>query len=476
LNEPQVIDLFDGFDMLPTQGEFCRSPVRHKFYIGSVGSGKTEILCRYAVQCCASIPDNQWVIGRYTLKDFKNTTQESLERIIPPEIVIRELPSNEGLIIRTHDPDKPSKLLYAHYDKPAPYMSLELGGFAIDEINGADQSPAVPEGVHKMLCTRLGRRKHVKRPYGIAGGNPAGHNWVWKVSSTSSDQRKHDFMMFKPQPFENDKNLIKDYYKNLMGFGDDWVKRYVYGSDDVFEGQVYTEFNPRDHIIDPFEIPKEWPRIIAMDHGLRNPTAVLLAAIGFDGEIYVYGEYYQADRAIPFHVHQIKFRTRGLDKAQSVTWVCDPSIFNKTMQKGGASYSVYDEYRDAGLGQWEPGENDMQAGRNRLKTYLKARMIKFFRNRTKNVQRELTQLHWKRLRTIQDRDDPEEEADIDNHTVDCLRYLVMSRPDKALKAPLNRNIDYPRMKKIQTRNHYARAAGELAKSDALENFEDESYL
>jgi len=112
--------------------------------------------------------------------------------------------------------------------------------------------------------------------------------------------------------------------------------------------------------------------------------------------------------------------------------VADPSIFSKTMQTNGRIFSVYDEYSDQGLEDWNPGENDIAAGRNRIKEYLKTGRLKFFRGRTVNIWREMAGLHWRRMRSLQDVNAPEEEADVDNHGPDALRYLVMSRPDAAV--------------------------------------------
>lgn len=240
--------------------------------------------------------------------------------------------------------------------------------------------------------------------------------------------------MFSPSPMENGPNLPPGYYERLArDNGPEWVARYVHGSHDVFEGQVYPELSDALHCENPFVIPPTWPRIIALDHGLRNPTCVIFAAINQDGVIFLYDEHYEAGKLVAHHAQRIKTRLPGMEKAREVTWVADPSIFSKAMQTEGRVFSVYDEYEEAGLAEWTPGENDIAAGRNRIKTMLRDGKLKFFRGRVPNTWREMTQLHWQRLRTLQDRDAPEQEADVDNHSVDALRYLVMSRPDPAEK-------------------------------------------
>jgi hypothetical protein len=433
-----------------------------------MGSGKSDILCRHTIICMAGVPDNQGVIGRFTHQDFKRTTLRTLQEIFNenPGLIRRELPQGEGWEINTTDPDKPSTLWTAHFDKTGPYASMALGLFAIDEVNGDSLSPSVPEAVFRMLAARLGRQKNVKHPYGLLCGNPGGHNWVWKRFSPDSPEHHlyPDHAWFKPQPFENEKNLPESYYQHLMVNGKEWAQRYVYGSDDVFEGQVYPELNERDHARPPHDIPPEWPRIIVLDHGNRNPTAILYCAIDFDGRIIVYDELYEAGKPISYHAKRIKERNAredNFDKAQAVDWIADPAIFHKgTMQKAGKFFSVFDEYSDQGLSEWTPGENDSKAGRNRVKELLAGDGLKIMKRRCPNLWRELTQLRWKKLRTLmqQDKNPPEEEQDHDNHTCDCLRYAVMSRPEAAFRKIIPKPTTRKKWRRVRTRSLYQRAA------------------
>lgn len=426
------VELGGGITLRPTQQAFASSPCRHKAYIGPMGSGKSLVLCLVCLILASSIPGNAGVIGRYSRFDFNRTTRIRLEALLPEALIERQLPNGEGWVIRTSDPERPSTLWTAHFDEAGPYASMDLGFFAIDEANGDDLSPSVPEEVYNMLAARLGRLTHVRRPYGLVCGNPLGHNWIWKKFHAESPDRLPDHEMFCPRPYENAESLQPGYYERLEEtMGAEWVARYVMGSHDVFEGQVYPELSVDRHMTDPFEIPAHWPRIVPLDHGMRNPTACGFIAVNEDGILFPYDEHYEGSKPISYHAEKIKQRVPAMEKARSIRWPADPSIFAKTMQKAGKTYSVFDEYSDYGLDQWEPGENDVAAGRNRIKEYLKAGKIKFFRGRVPNLWREMTQLHWHRARTLGDRNVKEQEADKDNHSPDYLRYAIMTRPDSA---------------------------------------------
>lgn len=46
-------------------------------------------------------------------------------------------------------------------------------------------------------------------------------------------------------------------------------------------GLVYPEFDERVHVIEPFEVPKEWQDNISIDPGLNNPLSAPLVCGGF---------------------------------------------------------------------------------------------------------------------------------------------------------------------------------------------------
>lgn len=62
-------------------------------------------------------------------------------------------------------------------------------------------------------------------------------------------------------------------------------------------GLVYNEFDRAVHVCKPFEIPKDWPRDMAIDFGVRNPFSALWFAHDEDKDcLYVYREYYKTEK------------------------------------------------------------------------------------------------------------------------------------------------------------------------------------
>lgn len=81
--------------------------------------------------------------------------------------------------------------------------------------------------------------------------------------------------------FEEIKETDPDRYK-VVGLGD-WG---------ITSGQYFPMWNPREHVVTPFEVPSDWMKFRAMDFGQAKPYAVLWFAVDFDGNLYAYRELY----------------------------------------------------------------------------------------------------------------------------------------------------------------------------------------
>ena len=79
-------------------------------------------------------------------------------------------------------------------------------------------------------------------------------------------------------------------------------------------GVVYGhDFDITRNVIDlpPDGIPPDWRRIRSIDFGYRDPFVCLWAALTPDGEIWIYREHYQTQRAMAEHAAVIRQRSEG---------------------------------------------------------------------------------------------------------------------------------------------------------------------
>jgi hypothetical protein len=116
-----------------------------------------------------------------------------------------------------------------------------------------------------------------------------------------------------------------------------------------FEGMVFQEWadkpeHYRDrrwtHVIEPFDIPADWPRYFGFDHGYSRPFSCGWYAMGPDGCLYRYREWYgckprQANVGIELTPVQIADGILEREQEEirnniGVLRVADPAIFDKS--------------------------------------------------------------------------------------------------------------------------------------------------
>lgn len=295
-------------------------------------------------------PGGMGVVARFDWAELKNTTWKTLVDITPKELIADLVQSPTPLLKLTNG----SVALGFNLKKHQQMQSLNLSWGWIDEVN----EDGVSEDNFKQL---IGRCRDRRGPGSIwLTGNPGGKNWVYQrfYAHTVDPGAKQwpNHAGFRATTDEN-KHLPLWYLKALDdNYDPDWIARFKAGDFDVFEGQILDTFNPSIHCIEPFNIPLEWPRFRSLDHGLTNPTACLWGATDFEGNLYLYREYYKRSSIIDDNVKAILELSQG----EEYEWtVIDPST-RQQQQAGGQSERIIEQYRKSGLYCAE-GDNDFKA-------------------------------------------------------------------------------------------------------------------
>lgn len=414
-----------GYAPTGRQVEFHRNPSRYKLYGGSMGGGKSVALCAEAIKLSLKYPGNRGYFCRHELTTFRRSTLVTFERFCPQEILKNHYRDERILVFRNG-----SEIIYGGLggeEDLEKIKSTEFGWFGIDEAT------ETLEDMFLLLCSRLRWTlpdgSHPKYR-GILASNPE-PGWV---KDRFVDKRLEDHSFTPALPRDNP-HLPKDYDAQLRKqWPDEWVKRYLEGSWDVFEGQVFKEFERGVHVYSGMEMGEYWERFRVIDHGYNNPTCCLWIAIDFDGQMWIYDEHYERQMTIRENAGVIRAKHpkfRG-------TTLCDPSMFSMTMQREGKPWSPVDEYRTNGIICVKPfgdgGWMEEGLGINLVKQRLKDRTIHVHESCVNTIN-EFLKYRWKNLRVGQ-RDDkaaPEAPVDKDNHAMDCVRYATMWRPPGSAK-------------------------------------------
>lgn len=423
-------------DLLPKQRQFVLDRHRFSCYTGGYGSGKTVAGCLKGLLLSQLMPGNYGLVGRLTYPELRDTTRKTFLEVCPTDWYDEK----KGGIYKESDNYlrlmNGSEVIFRHLDKVSQkeILSLNLGWFFID------QAEEISEEVFLTLISRL-RLDRVPAHYGFIVANHEGHNWIWK---RFKKEPKPDTFLTEASSRENP-HLPKGYIESLeQNYSADWVKRYIDGSWDVFIGQIFEEFNPQVHLVDPFQIPESWEKMVSIDHGLVNPTAALYGAVDYDDNIFIYDEYYQANDVVSNHAKKI-WEKVGEDPIS--TWIIDPSTRAKNQFKNGMPWSIIDEYNDYGIFPI-PANNEVLASINRIKEYLRpdprrinpltqlrgSPRLFIFKNCI-NLIDELQSYHWKTVRVSVPLNEPEKPQKVKDHAVDALRYMIMTRPEASPRLP-----------------------------------------
>lgn len=432
----------DPYSIQPTekQAEFVLSTNKFGCFSGGFGNGKTTAGCLKAL-ALSQYPSNFGLIGRLTYPELRDTTRRSFFELCPPEYYAKEFGGewrrSENHLILANG----SEIIFRHLDTIAEkeLLSLNLGWFYID------QAEEIGESLFLILQSRL-RKNNVPRRFGFITCNPEPGNWIYdrfaKPAQEGYLKKSHFYISATTR---DNPHLPIDYVPTLLeSYPEELVKRYIEGKWEVYEGQIYPEYDHSIHVIKPFDIPKGWERLVAIDHGLVNPTAALWGAIDYDDNLYIYDEYYEPG-IVSKHAEAILQKSEGQEIA---FWLIDPSTSSKTREKDGMPWSIMEEYEDYGI-YATPANNRLLAGVNRVKEFLKldekrinprthehpAPRLYIMSNNT-SLLWELPQYQWKKMRGMSNRNEPERPRDFNDHALDALRYLIMSRfppPSKKLR-------------------------------------------
>ena len=232
---------------------------------------------------------------------------------------------------------------------------------------------------------------------------------------------------FIPALLKDNPYLYADgnYERSLHGLPEAQRRKLLDGDWSVMEGAAFSEFNPKVHVCEPFEIPNSWRRFRGADYGYTSPAAVLWLAIDPAYEtLYVYRELYKSKMTAIDMASQVL----DLEQDEKISYgVLDSSVWH---QRGHNGPSIAEEMIGYGC-RWRPsdrGAGSRIAGKNRLHELLKVDEhsgkpgIMIF-NTCRQLIADLPSIP----------SDPNGTDDIDSrytsdHTYDALRYSIMSRP------------------------------------------------
>lgn len=203
-----------------------------------------------------------------------------------------------------------------------------------------------------MTCNRTTRRDISPRMYFTGNPGGVGHNWFKRLFvkgryETGEAPEDYDYI---PATIDDNTVLMEsnpEYVKVLDALPEKLRQAHRFGNWDIFDGQFFEEFrdNPEGyqtgkdtHVIEPFEIPREWNIYRSFDFGYAKPFSCAWWAVDYDGRLYRILELYGCTKTpnegvkwTPEKIFQeiatIEREHRWL-KGKQIFGVADPSIWD----------------------------------------------------------------------------------------------------------------------------------------------------
>lgn len=316
------------------------------------------------------------------------------------------------------------------------YQSAEYDVIRFDELTHFTKEQYV------YLISRVrGANSFPKQVKSSTNPGGVGHGWVKErfvdPAPRDSEFRGEDGLtrIFIPSLLDDNSFLTsKDpkYKERLLALPERERRALLFGDWDIFEGQYFTEFDRDTHVIEPFEIPREWRKYRTIDYGLDRLACLWIAADP-SGIFYLYREYCESNLPISSAASKMLERTPKSEEIYAT--LAPPDLWSRSQESGRSKAELFSEY---GVN-FTKTSNDREAGWLAVKELLcdtgRGVRLKIFSTCTEII-RTLPALLRDRLRPTDCSTEPHEIT----HAPDALRGFAIFRARPKTTAAIGRTV------------------------------------
>lgn len=451
----------------PKQKIFHETKADEVLFGGAAGGGKSKAIVMDALFRCLTYPKTHAFIFRRTYGELEDTIIKEARESYPAGLAKyngarHEMALPNGSFIHFRHCASPNDM----YN----YKGAEIQWLYFDELTSFEFE------IYDFLKTRLRAKKSLGVvPVVRSSSNPGdiGHGWVKKmfvdaapymeifervVDSKATGRRKVFRMQYIPSLATENPHIGDDYIFQLEAKPEALRNALLYGDWDAFEGQVFTEWADKPehymdrrwtHVVEPFEIPLNWPRYMSFDYGYSRPFSCGWWAVAPDRTVYRYREWYGCEanrpnvglKLTPQQIAQgIVEREKDSEAVEGlkVLRIADPAIFDRSrgesvaqmMEPSGTRKGVYfspgDHNRLPGKAQFHERLRFDEEGRPKMQVFKTC--VDFIRT--------IPSLPYS-LTKVEDID-----SDAEDHIYDEARYFFMENPLAVKAVPKYEPIPY----------------------------------
>ncbi len=455
------------------QLEFYQSPAQTRLCLGGNRAGKTSAGARES---------GWWLTGTHPYRDVPEVgakgwlvceTREIANEVLLPKLLYY-LPTEGPGAVERYDPgtdQRPASIMTKNKSRLVVRTfgqgRRRFQSDAVDFIWGDEE---MPHDIYKECLLRL---VDLNGCIWLTMTPLMGKTWVYTDIYQPWDSLQFDSSQVSVHQWsiwDNTSLPRRAIATALSGISDELEREArEHGSFTDKTGNIYKQFDPKTHVIDPFNVPAHWHTVLAIDPGYRHPFAASLQAESPAGDRFVIGDYRRSlhdvsnhalglfrmvDQCMPVRIKDRQLeRLLGGHRAGALVLRKIPPVFRNLVivrDPSAASYGA--ELLNYGI-PTKIANRDLMTGITRVGTMLSNAAngvspgLYFFRGRASNHIQEMRTYIWKNP----DGKDAEP-MQVHDDCMDALRYGVM-QPLSAKVYPLASRM--PSRLKSFTEGHFA---------------------
>lgn len=278
----------------PKQALFHACGADEVVFGGSKGGGKTVALVMEAFTYGVEYPGATIYIFRETYDDLEANVIAEWKKRIPPELYSYHGSKYVATLWNG------SEVFFRYVRSKADAEGYD--GRSIDWL-GIDELTHHEEGAIQILLSCVRSAKGFP-PRFRGSCNPGGpsHKYVKQryIDPTNKGKKQYtdpvtgNKIAFIPSTVYDNTALMENdpaYARRLENLPPKKRAAYLHGDWDQYDGQAFEEFDPKIHVVKPFDIPDHWYRWMGVDNGYTDPFAYYWGAVDERGIVYIYREF-----------------------------------------------------------------------------------------------------------------------------------------------------------------------------------------
>jgi phage terminase large subunit len=275
----------------PKQELFMLAKTRHVAYGGARGGGKSFIARVKAVLLCTSYKGLKVLLLRRTFPELRDNHITPLRVMLPIEVA--RWKEEEKTFVFMNG----SRLRLGYCDTDADITQYQ--GQEYDVIIFEEATHFTEYMISMiLLCNRSTRTDFRPRAYYTCNPGGPGHAYIKRLfvdKVYKGKEKPQDYTFIQAKLQDNDvlmKSNGEEYIQTFANLPETLRKAQLEGDWDVFEGQVFTEWNRDIHIVKKRLPQAGYNCYRSLDWGFSKPFSIGWWYIDYDGNTVRYREYY----------------------------------------------------------------------------------------------------------------------------------------------------------------------------------------